>query len=91
MKVGGVGEAGVDPANPAGNPANVPGPSHAQRPSAALTVSAFAAAMFVAPRTVRGWIASGIVSAHQTPGGHHRIPRTELERLRPPMPQRAAA
>lgn len=36
----------------------------------------------VTASTLRRWAAAGRIRAVQTPGGHHRYPRTELDRLR---------
>lgn len=89
-KPGEVGGTGVDSALPAGNPPNVHRSSYAQH-ARDLTVSTFASALSVSPRTVRDWLAAGQVKAHRTIGGHWRIPRSELDRLRAPAPQSAAA
>lgn len=35
----------------------------------------------VNPRTVRRWIAEGHITVITTPGGHQRIPASEVERL----------
>lgn len=32
-------------------------------------------------KTLRGWIAAGILPAAKTPGGHYRIRRADAERL----------
>lgn len=50
-----------------------------------VTVSALARVLRVSDRQVRRWCESGLVQATRTPGGHYRIPRSELERLRTPV------
>jgi molybdopterin-binding protein len=40
-----------------------------------------AAAVGVSYATIKQWILAGKLKTVQTPGGHHRIPESELERL----------
>lgn len=69
----------------------VVGHNHARTPGG-MSTGAFAAALGVTAQTVRNWIAEGTVrTCGLTPGGHYRIPRVELDRLRAPAPQSAAA
>jgi len=89
-KPGEVGGTGVDSAHPAGKALDVHRSSYAQH-ARDLTVSTFATALSVSPRTVRDWLAAGEVKARRTVGGHWRIPRSELDRLRVPAPTSAAA
>ena len=37
---------------------------------------------------LKQWIYKGKVKTVRTPGGHHRIPETEIDRLLPAVPQR---
>ncbi|HLJ28555.1 MAG TPA: helix-turn-helix transcriptional regulator [Candidatus Angelobacter sp.] len=37
---------------------------------------------------LKQWIYKGKIKTIRTPGGHHRIPETELDRLLPAVPQR---
>ena len=46
-----------------------------------LTVSDGSKVLGVKPRTLRRWASKGLVRAFQTPGGHYRIPRSEITRL----------
>lgn len=61
-----------------------------------LSTAQFARALAMSVRTVKFWCMRGWVRARQTPGGHYRIPRTEVERVKrgdpmPEMPDVAAA
>lgn len=38
--------------------------------------------------TLKQWIYKGKIKTVKTPGGHHRIPETEIDRLLPAVPQR---
>jgi molybdopterin-binding protein len=38
--------------------------------------------------TLKQWIYKGKIKTVKTPGGHHRIPGTEIDRLLPAVPQR---
>ena len=38
--------------------------------------------------TLKQWIYKGKIKTVKTPGGHHRSPGTEIDRLRPAVPQR---
>jgi molybdopterin-binding protein len=38
---------------------------------------------------LKQWIYKGKVKTVKTPGGHHRIPETEIDRLVPAVPQRS--
>ncbi len=38
--------------------------------------------------TLKQWIYKGKIRTLKTPGGHHRIPETEIHRLLPVIPQR---
>ena len=46
--------------------------------------------MGVSYATLKQWIYKGKVKTVKTPGGHHRIPETEIDRLLPAVPQRGA-
>lgn len=46
-----------------------------------LTAREFARRKRVHVRTVRGWVADGLVRAEFTAGGHIRIPESELEKV----------
>jgi len=46
-----------------------------------LTVSAAAQQLGVGYSTLKQWIYRGLVRTTQTPGGHHRIAESELDRL----------
>lgn len=46
-----------------------------------LTTGEAAALCAVTPDTVLKWIQAGKITAHRTPGGHHRIPRSALQPL----------
>jgi molybdopterin-binding protein len=37
--------------------------------------------MGVSYPTIKGWIYNGSIRSVKTPGGHHRIPRSEIDRL----------
>src|SRR5437588_6388630 len=37
---------------------------------------------------LKQWIYKGKIKTMQTPGGHHRIPETEIDRLLPSIPRR---
>jgi molybdopterin-binding protein len=37
---------------------------------------------------LKQWIYKGKIKTVKTPGGHHRIPETEIDRLLPALPQR---
>jgi molybdopterin-binding protein len=39
---------------------------------------------------LKQWIYKGKIKTARTPGGHHRIPETEIDRLLPAVPQRAS-
>jgi molybdopterin-binding protein len=39
---------------------------------------------------LKQWIYKGKIKTAKTPGGHHRIPETEIDRLLPAVPQRAS-
>jgi molybdopterin-binding protein len=39
---------------------------------------------------LKQWIYKGKIKTVKTPGGHHRIPETEIDRLLPAVPQRAS-
>jgi len=52
-----------------------------------LKLSEYAATVGVCVRTARRWIASGDLDAVQTPGGHWRVPASELERSFLTVPQ----
>lgn len=56
-----------------------------------LTVRAAAGRLGVGYSTLKGWIRRGTVRTTTTPGGHHRIPEAEIERLlaRQAAPSRA--
>jgi molybdopterin-binding protein len=43
--------------------------------------------MSVSYPTLKQWIYSGKVQSVRTPGGHHRIPRSEIERFSKPAPE----
>jgi excisionase family DNA binding protein len=47
-----------------------------------LRISEAAEELGVTPLTVRRYIYKGLLHAEQTAGGHHRIPRSEIQRLR---------
>lgn len=51
-----------------------------------LTVRAAALRLGVGYSTLKQWIHQGRVRTTQTPGGHHRIAESELERLLSPRP-----
>ncbi len=51
---------------------------------ALVTVRAAAAKLGVSYSTVKQWIRAGRVRTSQTPGGHHRISDSEIERLLSP-------
>lgn len=74
------------------NTAKRPVDTHAQSsPTAPLvTVSALARALSVSDRQVRRWCESGQIKATRTPGGHYRIPRSEIARLLPAKVSAAA-
>ena len=40
---------------------------------------------------LKQWIYKGKIKTVKTPGGHHRIPEAEIDRLLPAVPQRSAA
>jgi molybdopterin-binding protein len=40
---------------------------------------------------VKQWIYKGKIKTVRTPGGHHRIPETEIDRLLPAAPERGPA
>ncbi|HWZ44435.1 MAG TPA: TOBE domain-containing protein [Candidatus Saccharimonadales bacterium] len=40
---------------------------------------------------LKQWIYKGKIKTMKTPGGHHRIPATEIDRLLPALPQRGPA
>jgi molybdopterin-binding protein len=46
-----------------------------------VTVRAAAGRLGVGYSTLKGWIRQGTVRTTTTPGGHHRIPEAEIERL----------
>src|SRR5689334_3507120 len=39
---------------------------------------------------LKQWIYKGKIKTVKTPGGHHRIPETEIDRLLPPTPRRGS-
>ena len=47
-----------------------------------LSTGEFAAELKRPQRTVKFWCMRGWVRSVQTPGGHYRIPRAEVERVR---------
>ena len=54
-------------------------PTLKSRREDALKLSEFAAMLGISTKTARRWIASGQVEAVQTPGGHWRVPASQLE------------
>ncbi|MCF2137325.1 MAG: IS607 family transposase [Candidatus Thorarchaeota archaeon] len=62
-----------------------------------FSVSQAARRLGVCPKTIRRWHATGALLCYRTPGGHRRIPLSELERLSArsgacaPIPSAAAA
>ena len=60
------------------------GPDH-------LSTTEFADAVHAPVRTVKFWCKRGWVQSVQTPGGHYRIPRAEVERVRNGEPLAATA
>jgi excisionase family DNA binding protein len=46
-----------------------------------FTTGEAAAILYVHPKTLLNWVRDGRVESGQTPGGHHRFQRAELERL----------
>ena len=55
-----------------------------------LTVRAAAGRLGVGYSTLKSWIRRGTIRTTTTPGGHHRIPEAEVDRLlaRQPAPER---
>ena len=51
-----------------------------------VSTSEFAAALEKSVRTVKFWCQRGWVRCIQTPGGHYRIVRSEIERVRAGRP-----
>lgn len=51
------------------------------RPVASLTAAEAAKALGVSYPTIKQWIYKKRIRSVRTPGGHHRIPRSELTRL----------
>ena len=47
-------------------------------PNEVLTPTEFAHSVGVSTKTARAWAASGTIEAHKTPGGHWRIPVSQL-------------
>jgi len=47
-----------------------------------VNISTTARELEVHPNTVRNWIKHGLIAATRLPSGIHRVPRTELERLK---------
>lgn len=47
-------------------------------PDEMLKLSEFAATLGISTKTARRWITSGKISGVQTPGGHWRVPRSQL-------------
>lgn len=43
-----------------------------------LKLSEFAATLGISTKTARRWIAAKSIEAHQTPGGHWRVPASQL-------------
>ena len=65
----------------------------ASRPRSALTPAEAAALLGVSYQTVKQWIYRKKLRSVRTPGGHHRIPTSEIRRLgagSPPRGQSAA-
>ena len=54
-----------------------------------VTVRSAAGRLGVGYSTLKGWIRQGAVRTTTTPGGHHRIPETEIDRLLARTPERA--
>jgi molybdopterin-binding protein len=52
-----------------------------QGPSSALTPTEAARALGVSYPTIKQWIYKKKIRSVRTPGGHHRIPRSEIARL----------
>jgi excisionase family DNA binding protein len=46
-----------------------------------IRVGEFAAILQVNPRTVRRWLANGLVTCVRLPGGERRIPSVELDAI----------
>jgi molybdopterin-binding protein len=56
-----------------------------------ITVSAAATRLGVGYSTLKNWIRQGQIRTTRTPGGHHRVPEAEIERLVARQPAPAAA
>lgn len=56
-------------------------------PTSLLTPREAAAAVGVSYPTIKQWILAGKLKTIQTPGGHHRIQRTTLQRYLPASPK----
>jgi molybdopterin-binding protein len=56
-----------------------------------ITVSAAAKRLGVGYSTLKSWIRQGQLRTTRTPGGHHRVPEAEIERLVARQPATAAA
>ena len=52
-----------------------------------LKLSEFARTLGISTKTARRWIESGQLKATKTPGGHYRIPETELSNRGLTIPQ----
>jgi molybdopterin-binding protein len=63
----------------------------ARRRTEALTPAEAAAALSVSYPTIKQWIYRKKIRSVRTPGGHHRIPRSEVARLGASGALRAAA
>src|SRR5262249_6720042 len=60
-------------------------------PSESLTPAEAGRALGVSYPTIKQWIYKNKIRSVRTPGGHHRIPRSEIVRLRPSGPPRPGA
>ncbi len=56
-------------------------PATLTKTSALLRVPEAARLLSLSPTTLKRWIRGGRLRSVQTPGGHHRIPRSEIQRL----------